>query len=131
MMPYKDPEQRRQRHAEYLRERYRTDEEYRKAHLMRVRKVSKEAARKLKLLIEAIKKEKGCAICKETDPIVLVFHHLDSSKKDFAISKAIGTRYSVKRILHEIEKCAVVCANCHLRIHAGTLMRGRRRKRKS
>lgn len=50
----------------------------------------------------------------------LDFHHIDESKKDFGISKDGITR-SWKRILNEIDKCVLVCANCHREIHAGIL----------
>ncbi|MBM3205113.1 HNH endonuclease [Candidatus Uhrbacteria bacterium] len=48
----------------------------------------------------------------------LEFHHPDPSKKDFSISMDGLTR-SWKRVKSEIEKCVLVCANCHREIHAG------------
>jgi len=47
----------------------------------------------------------------------LEFHHLDSSKKDFGISNRGYTR-SWKKIREEIEKCELLCANCHREVHA-------------
>lgn len=53
-----------------------------------------------------------CVDCGETDPIVLEFDHLRD--KRFEISAAIRGR-NWQTILDEIEKCEVVCANCHRR----------------
>lgn len=48
----------------------------------------------------------------------LVFHHLDPSQKDFGISHKGYTR-SWERVRIELDKCALVCANCHAEIHEG------------
>jgi hypothetical protein len=53
-----------------------------------------------------------CVDCGEMDPIVLEFDHLRD--KRFEISAAIRGR-NWQTILDEIEKCEVVCANCHRR----------------
>jgi len=47
----------------------------------------------------------------------LEFHHTDSSKKDFNVSQRGYTR-SWKRVMEEIGKCIMLCANCHREIHA-------------
>jgi hypothetical protein len=52
-----------------------------------------------------------CIDCGEQDPVVLEFDHLRD--KSFAIGQAL-TRKSWQSI-DEIEKCEVVCANCHRR----------------
>ena len=62
----------------------------------------------------------SCKLCgydRCTD--ALDFHHLDPDKKDFSISK-MGNM-SLPKILKEIDKCIMVCANCHREIHAGLL----------
>lgn len=46
----------------------------------------------------------------------LEFHHLDPSEKDFGISAAGATR-SFERIKVELDKCIMVCSNCHKEIH--------------
>jgi hypothetical protein len=53
-----------------------------------------------------------CGDCGETDPIVLEFDHLRD--KSFAIGPQLSQR-SWQSILDEIDKCDVVCANCHRR----------------
>jgi DNA replicative helicase MCM subunit Mcm2 (Cdc46/Mcm family) len=46
----------------------------------------------------------------------LVFHHLNTGKKGFAISVEGYTR-SWEKIKRELDKCILVCANCHAEIH--------------
>ena len=53
-----------------------------------------------------------CVDCGETDPVVLEFDHLRD--KQFEIS-AMLTYRRWEAVLAEIEKCEVVCANCHRR----------------
>lgn len=48
----------------------------------------------------------------------LDFHHKDPKKKSFGISVRGLTR-SWAAIKSEIEKCVLICANCHREIHAG------------
>ena len=55
-----------------------------------------------------------CEVCGERDPVVLEFDHVDGERKAFEIGQALGYR-NWQSILAEIEKCAVVCANCHRR----------------
>ena len=49
----------------------------------------------------------------------LEFHHLDSARKDFGISEQGYTR-SWEKVRAELEKCILVCANCHRALHAHT-----------
>ena len=62
-------------------------------------------------------KECGCACCGETELCCLDFHHLHD--KEFVISA--GTEVSLERLLAELEKCVVLCANCHRKLHAGKI----------
>lgn len=58
-----------------------------------------------------------CEICSYNKNIgALQFHHLDPSKKDFAIShKGYSTNWD--KVKQELDKCMLVCANCHFEIH--------------
>ena len=53
-----------------------------------------------------------CVDCGERDPVVLEFDHLRD--KSFSIGFGL-TQRRWQRILEEIDKCEVVCANCHRR----------------
>ena len=57
-----------------------------------------------------------CGYCKCIQ--ALEFHHTEKSGKDFSISDKGYTR-SWKRVKKEIDKCILVCANCHRELHAG------------
>ena len=48
----------------------------------------------------------------------LEFHHLSPDKKDFGIGQKGYTR-SWEKIKQELDKCILVCANCHREIHSG------------
>ena len=48
----------------------------------------------------------------------LEFHHLDSSDKDFGISSQGHTR-SWSKTREELDKCMLLCANCHREVHSG------------
>jgi hypothetical protein len=44
-------------------------------------------------------------------------HHLDPSKKDFALSR--WKSLNISKLKTEASKCILVCSNCHRGIHAG------------
>lgn len=50
----------------------------------------------------------------------LEFHHLNPEEKDFGIA-AKGYTRSFEKVKEEIEKCILVCSNCHKEIHAGII----------
>lgn len=60
-------------------------------------------------------KENRCVDCGESDPIVLQFDHREPSEKSGNVSALISRGNSWSRVLAEIEKCDVRCANCHMR----------------
>lgn len=59
-----------------------------------------------------------CTVCGESDPVVLEFHHRNSEEKEHNVSKLIKNGWVLQRLKDEIEKCDVVCANCHKRLTA-------------
>jgi transposase-like protein len=70
-------------------------------------------AKKLKFIEEA---GGCCKLCGETRPWVLTFHHLDEDKKEYKMVHLINCRLS--KLQTEVDKCIVVCQNCHRKIHA-------------
>ncbi len=58
-----------------------------------------------------------CTRCGESHPATLDFHHIDPSNKEFTISHGVRSCFSGDRILKEMEKCIVICSNCHRRLH--------------
>ena len=49
----------------------------------------------------------------------LQFHHRDPKEKDFALSQINlnDTDFSINKIKQEIDKCDLLCANCHFEEH--------------
>lgn len=47
----------------------------------------------------------------------LEFHHIDPVQKDFTIS-AKGYTRSWNKVKAELDKCIMLCANCHRELHA-------------
>lgn len=57
----------------------------------------------------------GCVSCGETDVACLDFHHRDPETKEGHIGEF--RKFGMKRLLTEIAKCDVLCANCHRKHH--------------
>jgi hypothetical protein len=64
-------------------------------------------------------KSAGCVKCGEMEPVCLDFHHINPEHK----SKEVNAMYtaSVEKLVAEIAKCAVICSNCHRKLHAGLI----------
>lgn len=68
----------------------------------------------LKAFVDSTKFEKPCADCGYNYPsFVMDYDHRDPSKKIYSISSMRSRRFSVENIQKEIDKCDLVCANCH------------------
>jgi hypothetical protein len=63
----------------------------------------------------AIKASMKCSQCGETYHNCLSFHHRDPAEKDINISRARTMSYA--RLMAEIEKCDILCENCHRKLH--------------
>ena len=57
-----------------------------------------------------------CVQCNFSHPAALVFHHRNPAKKRGNISEIVFA-WKTERILAEIAKCDVLCANCHRVLH--------------
>ena len=78
-------------------------------------------AMRRKKLKAAIVKYKGgkCILCGyNRTHVALDLHHMDESKKGFNLSTK-GLNRSFALMQKEVNKCVLVCANCHREIHAG------------
>jgi hypothetical protein len=74
--------------------------------------------------LDEVKLHYGCCLCSPdqfNDPIVLQFHHVDKSTKSENVSTLAGAAQSWKKILDEVAKCVVVCANHHLMMTYGKI----------
>lgn len=75
-----------------------------------------ERKRKLREWYKELKNQLKCT-CGEAHFACLVFHHNDASEKEIEVSNAIREGWGKKRVLKEIEKCTVLCLNCHRKLH--------------
>ena len=61
----------------------------------------------------------GCADCDVSDHRCLMFHHEDGAAKRDGVFALIERGYGFQEVRAEIERCTVLCANCHRRVHLG------------
>lgn len=58
----------------------------------------------------------ACNKCKKQFDIQQYdFHHTEPAHKDFQLSRSL--RYTVAQVVKEIQKCILLCANCHAHTH--------------
>lgn len=119
-MPHKDPDAGRA----YRAARYQANREqvlayqaaYRAANpeSIRATKAARHLARKLQLL-----EWHGTAACScgEDHPAVLDFHHRDPAEKSFTLASGERSKHSDAEIRTELDKCDVLCSNCHRKHH--------------
>ena len=86
------------RHKKYVEHRQEQNEQSKKLHEQKI-----------------TSRKDVCAICGESRPWVLDFHHVDPSQKDFEISAS--TSRTEGEIDAEVAKCVCVCSNCHRDFH--------------
>jgi len=73
-----------------------------------------------KVKIKLVEYKGGCCeICKYDKCVdALEFHHKNPAEKDFSVG---GQSKSFEKLKNEVDKCVLVCANCHREIHAGLI----------
>lgn len=92
--------------AEYARTYY-------ESHPGRRRENTKRFKKRIQAKVDAIKLERGCTDCGYNQhPRALQFDHVRGEKVE-NVSRMVLMALSWERIQAEIEKCEVVCANCH------------------
>ena len=113
-MPYKNIEERREYARAYGRDYYQRNRQ----HLLakQAEKNRRLRERQRQWLID-YKKGLSCVRCGESHPATLQFHHRNQQEKEFEISLYTALGFSKARLLAEIEKCDVICANCHAKEH--------------
>ena len=67
--------------------------------------------------VATYKASKKCKICGEARPWCLDLHHRDGDNKERAISDMLRKNMSWENIKAEMDKCDVLCANCHRDYH--------------
>jgi hypothetical protein len=99
-------------HKTFRRNWYQGDAHER--HLQNVKERKHEARNFAREYVYEYLKTHPCTQCGESDPVVLEFHHVE--KKDMDVAAMVAGGYSIERIQSELEKCVVLCANCHRKV---------------
>lgn len=60
-------------------------------------------------------KKTSCEKCGLEDKVCLEFHHVDDKEKN--VSQLIMDAASIERVENEINKCRILCSNCHRKEH--------------
>ncbi len=57
-----------------------------------------------------------CEMCGyDKNTAALCFHHIEPHEKEFSLNSC--KTYSIEKLRKEIEKCVVLCHNCHMEEH--------------
>ena len=110
-MPIKNwtPERRARSHSTQRNWRLKHKEEVTTRKTLRIKTLRK--------WLETYKSQLKCRNCGESRLPTLDFHHRIPEEKESSVSEAVHNGWSISRTLREIEKCEVLCANCHRKLH--------------
>lgn len=94
---------------------------HRKERVLYAMNKAKSARKVIREKLTALKLKIGCQVegCMEREPCCLDFHHLVD--KEMNIFRMAAIPCSWHKLVLELTKCAVVCCNCHRKIHAGII----------
>ena len=89
--------------------------QYRKKNLTALKTYDRERDLRGKIVNDIVKITVGCCICGyKENPLALEWHHLKGKDEDYLnISGSAVGHYSMERILKELNKCVLLCCNCH------------------
>lgn len=116
-MPFKDADRRREYARNYYHRVERTDPDK----MTKRMRANTDTHARLLAWYREVKAGLECERCGCDDPVVLEFHHRDDVVKVAEVATLVQRGASRARILAEIAKCIVLCANCHRREHFGSL----------
>ena len=113
-MPRKDPDARREYNREYQHGWYKANREL---HMQRVLKVNRRRREQGKSYVDDLKRA-PCTDCGASyPPYVMDFDHVRGDKS-LNLARLRNGRLAWSRLIAELEKCEIVCANCHrIRTH--------------
>lgn len=72
---------------------------------------------RLRRWVNEAKRQNGCKRCGIDDPASLDYHHPDDVKKEMGVGSMITHGYGKDALKAEINRCEVLCANCHRKEH--------------
>jgi hypothetical protein len=59
-----------------------------------------------------------CIACGYDNPLALTFHHRNVADKEYEVAKKVSNSWSFDRLRPELDKCDLLCANCHIIVHS-------------
>jgi len=80
-------------------------------HRRQVHLARKDRRQKARAFVADYLRIRCCSECREPDPCLLEFHHLQHKRGN--VSDLVLAGASVRALERELEKCTVLCANCH------------------
>ena len=107
-MPYKDPEVRKRKQAEYSKKSYEANKDF-------VKLTTKKGKKEKRAEWYAFKSTLKCTKCGFNHPAALDFHHTNPEEKEGSVHSYISNGQFAKA-RKELKKCIVLCSNCH-RLH--------------
>lgn len=94
------------------------DRRWYREHKVTYNKVKSRRKIELRQWFDGFKAILKCYLCNENHIACLDFHHINPADKEISIADAVRKGWGKTRILKEIAKCKVLCANCHRKFHA-------------
>ena len=73
--------------------------------------------RRRRAWVNSYKAAIGCTNCGYEDPAALDLHHVDGETKELTVSRLVSEGYGTERVYREMQRCDVLCANCHRKHH--------------
>lgn len=105
----RDMERRREQGRRAQRKHYQKKKQY-------YRQKAREQKQKIRAWLRALKATLSCTRCGEDHQACISFHHRDRKTKFKEVSQMATDGYSTARIMKEIDKCDVLCENCHRKL---------------
>ena len=109
-MPYSDVEIRKQKNREYSRRYYEKNKKKVQEATNKVRRAGRQAFKEFKARL-------SCIHCGENHPATLDFHHHTPHPDNIKISKLLSDGRFSLAIEEIMNKCVVLCSNCHRKHH--------------
>ncbi len=119
-MSYKDKKKEKAyQHALYRKRMANETPEERVSRLAYQREYQMHARGSIRAWYAGLKKTLSCIVCGENRSECLDFHHRAPGQDNRGISFYVRNRAAKDRVLKEMDKCDVLCANCHRHLHWG------------
>ena len=119
-MPYKEDKQRLEYNKKYYKENKNKAKQYYTENKEKYRDRNTQIRQRNKQFLDEYKLQKGCKNCGfNSHACSLDFHHIDDKTEN--VSRLSKNCNSIKKLTEEVNKCIILCANCHRIKHYGDM----------